>query len=46
MASAQMSIRVDTKKLMDDIKLVPNETYDHVIQRLIVAYKEFHNLGE
>ena len=36
------TIRVheDTKKLLDEIKVHPRETYEDVIRRLIKAWKE------
>lgn len=33
-------VRVETKKELDKLKLIPNETYDHIIGRLLEGIKE------
>lgn len=43
MASKPIQIKVETKAKLDDEKLVPMESYDNVINRLLVSY---YNLKE
>ena len=38
MSTINIAIDRDLKSNLDSIKLVPNETYDHIVKRLLKSY--------
>ncbi len=41
MATTTVQLQIETKKILDDLKITPRETYDEVVRRLATnAYDE------